>query len=161
MPDVENCLGHEVLFGHFASWFWHMSAVEDRLWAPSVIWAFCQLVLTSDYHWGPFVLGLHKVFVRDSVLVTFREVYDGSVVWCVSVYSTCVDWYSCCLIQNGKFRFNSLRKILVVNLWLKKKDDFFGQYMATVFFRIWRRLIKMKALKFTKLVLFAYAVKEN
>ena len=77
--DIENCLGHEVLLGHFASWFWHMSDVEDHLWALTAIWTFlpidsdvclplgtvcehevlfgysCQLVLTPDYRWVPFV----------------------------------------------------------------------------------------------------------
>ena len=100
---VENCLAHEVLFGLFPNWFWHewcwgsfmstdcylgifanwfwcQSAVEDHLWtwsafghscqlmltsdrcwgpfvSTSAIWVFCQLVLTFDYHCGPFVLG--------------------------------------------------------------------------------------------------------
>ena len=33
--------------------------------------------------------------------------------------------------------------------------------MATVFFRLWRKLVKMKLLKFKKPVLFAYAVGES
>ena len=46
---------HEVLFGHFASWFWHVSDTEDSLWAQSVIWAFCQLILTCIWHQRQFV----------------------------------------------------------------------------------------------------------
>ena len=33
--------------------------------------------------------------------------------------------------------------------------------MATVFFRLQRKLVKMKVLKFKKTVLFAYAVSES
>ena len=36
----------------------------------------------------------------------------------------------CCLMQNGKFRFNSLRKILAMESRLTKKELFFGQYIA-------------------------------
>ena len=34
---------YEVLFGHFASWFWHVSDVEDCLWALTAIWAFLPI----------------------------------------------------------------------------------------------------------------------
>ena len=33
--------------------------------------------------------------------------------------------------------------------------------MATVFFRLWRRLIKTKVLKLKKLVIFMYTVRES
>ena len=128
LTAVEDCLWALVLFGHscqlvlMCAWCWELFGTWGAMWAfcqlvltyvwcwgPFVstkchvsvkchFWAFCQLVLTSDYHWGPSVLGLRKVFVWDSVLVTFRDAYDGSVVWCVNVYSICVDWYSCCVI---------------------------------------------------------------
>ena len=54
-----------------------------------------------------------------------------------------------------------IKNNLAVKLCLKKKDDFFGQCMATVFFRLQRKLVKMKVLKFKKTVLFAYAVSES
>ena len=46
---------HEVFLGHFASWFWHVSDTEDSVWAQSVIWAFCQLVLMCIWRQGPSV----------------------------------------------------------------------------------------------------------
>ena len=49
---------HEVLLGILANWFWYLTAVEDSLWPPNVILVLCQLVLTFNYHWGLFVLGL-------------------------------------------------------------------------------------------------------
>ena len=61
--SLEDCLWALGLFGHFASWFRRVSDVEDRLWATSVIQAFCQLVLTSTIEdrlfWGKVCLRLH------------------------------------------------------------------------------------------------------
>ena len=55
-------------------------------------------------------------FVWDSTLVTLREgLWRISRLVCECVF----------LLPYGKFSFNSLGKILAVNLWLKKKDNFF------------------------------------
>ena len=82
---LRTVCAHQVLFGHLANWFWHLSTVEDCLWALSIIWALCQLVLMSSYHWGPFVLG--KCFFGILYQSPSKMVCDRSVFWCVNMYS--------------------------------------------------------------------------
>ena len=96
---LRTVCGHQELFGHFANWFWHLSTVEDCLWALSVIWAFCQLVLMSNYHWGPFVSG--KCFLGILYWSLSEMVCDTSVFFC------CVNMYSICV--TGIFVFCKMR----------------------------------------------------
>ena len=76
---------HWLPFRHFCQLVL-MSAVEDRLWA--LFGYSCQLVLTSEHHWGPFILG--KCLFGTLYWSPSERVYDGSVIWCVSVYFICV-----------------------------------------------------------------------
>ena len=109
------------------NWFWHLSTIEDRWWAPwhklvSVIGAFCQLVLTSATTgnascWGGVCLGICTSLPRRGFVT---DLLFGACV-CIPFVSVAL----CCLMQNGKFRFNSLRKILAMESWLTKKKHFF------------------------------------
>ena len=71
----------------FSYWFWPVSAVRDHLWALSVIWSYCQLVLTC--------VSSRTVCEEECLFGTryrssSRRTYHTSVFWCVSVYSICV-----------------------------------------------------------------------
>ena len=169
--DVENCLGLEVLFQHFANWFWCVSDV-DCLW--TVLLVHWQLVLTSIYYWGPLVstmtLMLVSVIWAFCQLVLTSATTGNASCWggvCLGICTrlprrgfvtdllfgacVCIPFVSvalCCLMQNGKFRFNSLRKILAMESWLTKKKLFFWTIYSKVFFRFLRKLVKMKLLQF-------------
>ena len=97
-------------FWAFYSWFWWVSTIENCLWALNVIWAFCQLVLMGVYCWlwaqsviighfgqlvltyvwcgGPF-LWKRCLFGTQYWLFSW-QICDGSVFWCVYMYSICV-----------------------------------------------------------------------
>ena len=102
---------YEVLFGHFASWFWHVSDVDDCLWALTAIWAFlpinsdvcpplktvcehevlfgysCQLVLTPDT-WLPLrTICEHRVSFG----------YFASWFWHLTTTEDYLCWGSICL----------------------------------------------------------------
>ena len=97
---LRTICGHWLLFGHF-----------------------CQLVLTSIYHWGPFlsiechlgilpigsdiwlplrVICVGEVFVWDSVPVTNGEgLWQLCCLMCDWVFHLC-DWHYCCLCKMRK-----------------------------------------------------------
>ena len=111
-------------------------------WARSFIFAFCQMVLMSACSWGPFVsteshLGILPV--GSDVCLSLRIIFIGeefiwetiSVILPVDLWQSCLlvcecifhlwHWYSCSLLQNGKFKLNLLEKFYLLNLWLRKR----------------------------------------
>ena len=85
---------HEALLGILLNGFWHLTTVEDHLWAPGVIWVFCQLLLIFDYRWGPFVSGKCLGLCTGHLWRGFMiDLSFG--VW---VYFHLYNWYSCCLM---------------------------------------------------------------
>ena len=151
--SVEGCLWVLVLFGHSASWFWRVSDVEDRLWATSVIWAFCQLVLTSTIEdrlfWGNVCLRLHTGHPQRGSRT------DQSSGVCMYIPFVWLVF----LLPCGKFSFNSFGKILAVNLWLKKKDNFFWTIYGYSILQTLEKIDQDESLEIPKKpVLFAYVV---
>lgn len=69
-------------FGSFSNWFWCVSDVEDSLWAQGAIWAFCLLVLTCVYCWGPCVLGSVPLGLCWS---SSWRICDSTVFWYVCI----------------------------------------------------------------------------
>ena len=128
------------ILGILASWFWHLSAVEGRLWALSVIWAFCQLVLTStiEDHFG-------DMCVWDSMGHPWREfMTDLSFgVW------VCIPFVWLVLLLpyvKWEIQVQFIKKNFSCEIMTKKMiflDNVWQQYSSDS-----RRLVKMKLLKF-------------
>ena len=123
---------HEVLLGILANWFWYLTAVEDSLWPPNVILVLCQLVLTFNYHWGPFVLGLglrtrhpQKGFMTD---LSFGVWVCIPFVWLVLLLSY-VEWEIQVQFNKKKFscEFMTKKRKMIFsfldNVWLQYSLD--------------------------------------
>ena len=153
--DVENCLGLEVLFEHFANWFLRVSDVEDYLWTLLLVHS-CQLVLTSIYLWGPLVstmtLTLVSVIWAFCQLVltsaTTGDASVGEVFVCESVSVSLGEglWQTCCLVHvcvysicvsgillpyaKWEIQVQFIKKNFSHGIMTNKKETFFEQYIA-------------------------------
>ena len=152
---------------------WHLSAVEGRLWVLSVIWAFCQLALTST---AEDCFG--NVCVWDSTGHPRREFMTDlsfgvwvciPFIWLVSLFPY-VKWE----IQFQLIKKNFICGIMISEIMTKnhfscgimtKKKScrimiFLNQCMATIFFRFQIGYDDTLEIQ-KKQDLFAYAVRES
>ena len=114
------------------NWFWHLSTIEDRWWAPWHSRWWVSFGHFANWFWCQLPLGmLHVGEVFGNLYQSPSErVCDWPVVWCVCVYSICVSGillpYAKWEIQVQFIKKNFSHGIMTN----KKRNFFFGQYIA-------------------------------
>ena len=109
---------HEVLFLHFPN------GSDVSL----LLRTFCEhresfghLLIGSDVCLSLRIIFVGEEFIWDTISgILPVDLWQFCLLVCECVFHLW-DWYSCSLLQNGKFKFNLLEKFYLLNLWLRQR----------------------------------------
>ena len=137
---------HEVLFGHFASWFWHVSDTEDSLWAEchlgilsigSDVYLTSRTICEHGVLFGHFCQLIWHVSTIEGQFV-YAECYLGILpidLTCVMSETVCVgqvfiwssSWGTCDSLSSGVWVY--IPFVWWVSLLSFVKRELQGQFM--------------------------------